>query len=313
MGENTEINKPMKFDIRTVTPSMASDWLEECQSRIDRGLFEYQRPISAKHSLRIANQIALGLFITTHQGIAFDTEGNLIDGRQRLTAITIAKQPVRIVVVTGCPKTTPEGLSTFDGIDRMRPRSVGNQLQSHGYAFGNIMSSIVNSIVATCSPTTFGTKFVAVEAGQAIRIYDLLRREYQTVMDILQPAKLHKRAPLVAPLIILTKTHRDAAIDFATKYATLENLPKGHPVLAFNTWLKNHPNLYDRDSRVGLMRAFCSALKNHIDGNLIDKLYAAESAQQWIQELDKGLCRKVVQIAFPISKITKQDSLKLAA
>ena len=51
---------------------------------------------------RLAESIINGMWQITHQGIAIDTFGQLIDGQHRLSAIVEADQPVEILLTTGC-------------------------------------------------------------------------------------------------------------------------------------------------------------------------------------------------------------------
>lgn len=53
-----------------------------------------------------------GVFIETPQGIAFDVNGNLIDGQHRLRAIIKSGVTVRMRVTFGCPEKTVEFLDT---------------------------------------------------------------------------------------------------------------------------------------------------------------------------------------------------------
>lgn len=68
----------MKTELTTVTPKLAREWLK--RNTNNRAL----RP-SHMESLRVA--FARGEFVTSHQGICFDSDGVLLDGQHRLSAI----------------------------------------------------------------------------------------------------------------------------------------------------------------------------------------------------------------------------------
>jgi hypothetical protein len=76
----------------TVTPDLAAKWLE---ANTDN------RPIRQKHVEYFVGAIDRGEWITTHQGIAFDATGRLIDGQHRLWAIFNAGKAVQMLVTTG--------------------------------------------------------------------------------------------------------------------------------------------------------------------------------------------------------------------
>jgi hypothetical protein len=77
-----------------VTPAMAQQWLlNNINNRNKRGWW----------ATAIAQMIKRGEWITTHQGIAFDKSGVLIDGQHRLEAIVESGIPIEILVVKGLP------------------------------------------------------------------------------------------------------------------------------------------------------------------------------------------------------------------
>lgn len=69
----------MKTTLERVTPKISRDWLKMNLSNRDL------RP-SHVEALRLSFE--RGEYVTTHQGIAFDKEGLLVDGQHRLTAIS---------------------------------------------------------------------------------------------------------------------------------------------------------------------------------------------------------------------------------
>ena len=90
-------------EIVEVTPELAASWLE-CN--------EGNRTISWNYVHQLARDMKTGRFVCTHQGIAFDTEGNVIDGQHRLWAVLEADVPVRIRVFYN---ESPENIMHIDG------------------------------------------------------------------------------------------------------------------------------------------------------------------------------------------------------
>lgn len=85
----------MHSSIRRVTPELALKWLE-CN--------DYNRPLSKSFVATLAKAIERGEWQVTHQGIAFDEDGTLIDGQHRLAAIVKSGIPVDIMVTEGVPR-----------------------------------------------------------------------------------------------------------------------------------------------------------------------------------------------------------------
>ncbi|MBN2129326.1 MAG: hypothetical protein JW741_07505 [Sedimentisphaerales bacterium] len=101
-----------------ITPEMACRWLEQAN-------FQNRRVNEAKVR-KLATDIRSGKWGLTHQGIAFDTHGVLIDGQHRLWAIVEADQDVTMWVGFNFdPKTR------FD-VDNNTPRTITDRLKIDG-------------------------------------------------------------------------------------------------------------------------------------------------------------------------------------
>jgi hypothetical protein len=76
--------------IETITPEVAKIYLESNSQN--------QRSVRKAWVASLVKMIQAGEFQLTHQGIAFDSNGTLIDGQHRLLAIVAAQKPVQIMV-----------------------------------------------------------------------------------------------------------------------------------------------------------------------------------------------------------------------
>jgi hypothetical protein len=117
-GERFELNHqheaPMKtFELR-ITPDKAREFLKKNKGN---------RPIRASWVENLAGMIQRGEWETTHQGIAFDEDGNLLDGQHRLNAIIAAGKAVDMLVTTGLDK------DVFKHIDGGRVRTPADRLK----------------------------------------------------------------------------------------------------------------------------------------------------------------------------------------
>lgn len=70
----------MKTELVPVTPSLAREWLMNKNTK--------NRPLRPSHVETLRESLVRGEQVTTHQGIAFDAEGVLIDGQHRLAAVS---------------------------------------------------------------------------------------------------------------------------------------------------------------------------------------------------------------------------------
>ncbi len=99
-------------EIRMVTPEMAREML----------LNNVNRPVIPTNLRVLVGAISRGEWRTTHQGIAFDKHGNLVDGQHRLLACIATGIPITVEVTFGLD---PEDRDAMDG---GRIRTVGNHL-----------------------------------------------------------------------------------------------------------------------------------------------------------------------------------------
>jgi hypothetical protein len=95
--------------VQTVTPAQAATWLKNQKTN---------RPINNRFVEYLKGEILAGSWRTIHQGIAFDLDGQLVDGQHRLAAIVAAGQPVNVMVTFGV-----QAKDVRDAVDQGKPRS----------------------------------------------------------------------------------------------------------------------------------------------------------------------------------------------
>jgi len=87
-----EVGQEFKVSFSLVTPEIASRWLEKNGSN---------RPIRKGQVRFFSTLLREGTFKTTHQGVAIGTEGQLIDGQHRLSAIVETGIPALLMISEG--------------------------------------------------------------------------------------------------------------------------------------------------------------------------------------------------------------------
>lgn len=112
-----------------VTPALATKWLTETQHG--------NRPLSNSRVQEYAGEMAKGQWRLTHQGVAFDAEGNLVDGQHRLWAVIESGCSVYMFVAFGLSK---ECVIEIDG---GRPRNIADRLGYCGIETNKSRVSIV--------------------------------------------------------------------------------------------------------------------------------------------------------------------------
>jgi len=110
----------MRTEEIEVTPALAEEWLATRNT--------HNRPMSQPYVRELAVELAEGRWTPTHQGIAFDELGALLDGQHRLAAIVRAQVAVRMLVTWDVPR------AAFAAVDQHRKRTGGQMLAMSGIA-----------------------------------------------------------------------------------------------------------------------------------------------------------------------------------
>ncbi len=121
----------MRSRVQTVTPKKAAEYLERNTAN---------RPLSARTVREFAQAMRRGEWRVTHQGIAFDTTGALVDGQHRLAAIVEADMPVEITVFTEVP------VGAFDVLDTGKRRKAADVLAIEGEKSAVILAAMVRTV-----------------------------------------------------------------------------------------------------------------------------------------------------------------------
>lgn len=140
--------------LELVTPDMAKKYLE-ANTR--------NRTVSQHKVRELSSEISDGHWVMTHQGVAFDKNGDLCDGQHRLEAIVMSGCAVEMLVFRGLE------IVAQDVIDTGRRRSVGDQLSIAGYKNGRTLAAVVAHVVAL-------TRGIAV-VGAASRPRTIMSKE----------------------------------------------------------------------------------------------------------------------------------------
>jgi hypothetical protein len=114
-----------------VTPAKAGEWLEANTAN---------RPLSKPTVKAFAEAIRRGEWLVTHQGIAFDTDGVLVDGQHRLAAIVEADVPVEVTVFTDVAQ------GAFDVLDTGKRRNAADVLAIEGEKSATMLAAMVRTV-----------------------------------------------------------------------------------------------------------------------------------------------------------------------
>lgn len=183
-----------------------------------------QRPRRSGWIRDLADLMRRGQFVSTHQGIAIDSEGYLIDGQHRLLAVIESGVTIGILVTRGLDK------SSYRSIDSGLARTMGDRLKLLSDPKANqIACALVRSYI------------VATQVKSASRVaVDLIDNTFLPLADeftevaerFRRPVPGITRSDIGAALVCYLSKHPQQASEFIEGYITGEGMRKGEPAMA---------------------------------------------------------------------------------
>jgi hypothetical protein len=269
----------IKTQIKSITPRIATQWLE-------RNL--HNRPMNEAIVARYVTDMKNGRWVLHHQGIAFDEKGDLLDGQKRLKAIIDAGVTIPMMVTTGLPVVSANGVAvhTMDVVDCNQVRTVGQNLGlRHGYSNGNVVAAAARVIAEIC--TDQGTASKKVTLPQTLAILKTYGKAIDEVLSEVHSAA-NKRAPLIGTFAFARLGCPEAAVSFASSFFSMEELKRNHPALALRRWIDNHPQcISGGQNRFAFVKVVCSAIYHHSQGSTLTKIYQNDEAVNWLISAQK--------------------------
>lgn len=216
-------NKPIEFEMVTVTPDLAAEWLGKNHGNRNQ------------RSMRIdlyARDIIEGRWLVTGETIKFDWSGRLIDGQHRLEAVVAAKKPITILVVRNLDPSVQSVLDTnarrsaadalgFRGVDSHR-----SIIATHA----KIATSRANGKLAYA----LDTEEPALSNGEVLDWYAANPDVEYSAAAASRAAKRTNTTPGALSYIFLTLSRVDsnAAVQFLTDIENLRTDGEGDPRFA---------------------------------------------------------------------------------
>lgn len=213
-------------EIVKITPELASELLEGTIAGSN------YRNLNSRVAHEYAREMREGRWTLTHQGIALDTEGNVIDGQHRLRAVTIAGVPVEMMVTNGLPP------SASLAVDIGSKRSTGQALSHAGFTNTNVLAAAARILMTL----EHGRVFRSVRTVTPAEVVDWVWRN--NTLPALGPVAgriyhdtgMSASGVLAGLYLINQATHRTDLFDsFVEGVETGAGLPKGDARLALRS------------------------------------------------------------------------------
>lgn len=228
----------MRLEIVKISPAQAREWLAVSPERT-------QRTLNKRNVAKILHAIEAGEWQLTHQPIALDETGFVLDGRHRLSAIAGQRKHVTSYVAFGADP------DTYKVIDTGRSRSPGDALRIAGYTDVNVLaaatrqvlaypevvgtSSTLGSVSATLTTVEIMNALENGELGQSIQ--ESARAGHQISHGIGRYGVRTSATALMSVIAIYSKYSPEIAEEFALRLGDGVNLDAVSPIRAFRQWL----------------------------------------------------------------------------
>lgn len=145
-----EVVRPagLRIERQTVTPEQARYWLAVTNV--------HNRPLNKVWLRQLISDRMHGRWKPTHQGIAFDTNGHLVDGQHRLHMVVATNLPTELTVAYGLEPATREV------VDQTYKRAPSHTLATEGITNAKPVSSLARTILV-CTETRTPTHPEVIE------------------------------------------------------------------------------------------------------------------------------------------------------
>ncbi|TWF86518.1 hypothetical protein [Streptomyces capillispiralis] len=213
----------------TITPEMAELWLAHCNPA-------HNRVLSDTAYERYAKAMASGAWRTTHQGIAFDKSGMLLDGQHRLMGIKISGVSVEMLVIPSCDA------ETFDVLDSGQRRQAAQLLKIPHRVIVAAAARIIGQMYKMWDPVTLFDGFYDTRAATS---------------DILKAVAAWPELKTMAP--IAAAAYRASGINQPTHLVVLAQAARTDYADKIEDWangLISGANMDQKDPRLVLRNRF---------------------------------------------------------
>lgn len=264
--------------IENITPAKAREVLDTLNT--------HNRPLVMARVEDFARQMRAGKWLVTHQGLAFDTNGVLLDGQHRLAAVWAADVPVQMMVTTGLP---PESFATMDAGAK---RTAAHVLAIQGSRESTLIAGAVKVILSYRDAMQGQGTFLSL-LGSRTRSNSEVLAAYEAMPGLIDMAPsarqvqrvtgLASPAAVLAALYQFALAHPIATETFIHGIVTGAELGEGDPRLTLRNRAAS-PNLTKRAGAAAQVYTFQllqGAFRAHLNG----KAWAKAQTPQTLLEI----------------------------
>jgi hypothetical protein len=229
----------MRLEVHTLTPN-------EAEKLLIGAAEQRQRPMQQARVQQYARAMRAGDWKITHQPIAVDVHGVLIDGQHRVAAVAASGLNIPVLIAYDADP------DTFDVVDTGRPRSPSQTLAIAGFGNTNVLSAAARYYLVYAFMEG-GTRVPGPEVRGRFTSHDILRfmesvagerllSEVAPARRIAQSLGRYGSITWLSAALALLRAHEPESQtreEFLEKLESGTMLEAGSPILAFRRWVSS--------------------------------------------------------------------------
>lgn len=252
-----------------VTPVTAEKYLQQNT---------HNRHMKRRHVEGMTDDMRRGRFPITHQGLAFDEDGVMLDGQQRCQAVINSGVSIWMLVTTGLPRASQQMM------DLGAKRLVGDFLEGN-YPANRAAAYRILTVAIPLLPTIDPVR-VKEEMGKLTtpRVLEFVA-EHPDLLESVDPITgLSKEAsknlpaispsPLIAAIALTFGKDTDRSVDFLEGIRQMTDLKRGDPRLALIKFRGKEGKHTQQAAAFGISLRMTQAYKHGRDYGVIRGMWA---------------------------------------
>lgn len=256
MKTKNKSNHKIEVHFEEITPEIAKRFLS--RNVANRNLRE-----ATVRSYEI--DMRRGNWVPTHQGIAFNDRGDLIDGQHRLTAIVRSGATVKMLITRGLPAESGR-TKTMDAVDVGAVRTVRDHLKlQHGFRnpFRDVAAATSIAQLVVGNPSLI-RKMSVSQILSVLEVYGRHIADIGGSMDASKEKTL-RRSQFIGPLAFARGVDPSSVDLFLAGVIKGSNLAEDSPVLAFrNFFFSDASSNWTRSSDKAVRTEFACIVLNSL-------------------------------------------------
>jgi hypothetical protein len=275
----------MKTQTKIITPEWAIDVLEKHNPR--------NRKLSEQTVQSYATDMKNGRWFLNHQGIAFDVNGDLLDGQHRLWAVVLSGKSIDMMVTTDLPVSEEKNgivLASMDTIDRGRLRQNGQQMQlCHGIKNGAQVAAACRAIAHMIYQSA-GNKRISMSTS--LLLYELWGKDIESVIGCLESKK--RVGHISGPLSMYHHGEPEKARLFCQQMTSLEGMAA--PVRAYVKWAEQNHSSGNSEKT---SRILSSCILAFHENRSLKKVIDSTNGREFLVGMYPSLARRIREALKP--------------